>query len=71
VPGWGGLYILVMVVPSMVVLIIDQFGIVTVETECQSPVAIDPDGPVTRKASGQFMQFCRVTSLCQSVSIFS
>lgn len=37
------------------ILIVDQDGIPVFERECQSPVAIDPDGPVVFKFSAQHM----------------
>ncbi len=40
----------------MVVLIIDHFGIALHEFECQPPIAIDPDGPMSGQITGQAMQ---------------
>lgn len=40
----------------MIILVINQFGIPAIKTECQPPVSIDPDRPVAGQASTQFMQ---------------
>lgn len=55
-PGCGGLCILLMFVPLMVVLIIDEDRIGAVERGRQAPIAVHPDHPVPGKIALQRMQ---------------
>src|ERR1035437_3436215 len=54
-PGCGGLNICVMVSVPVIVLIVDENCVFSVEFEGESPIAADPNGPMAIQVAFQWM----------------
>src|SRR3954471_5948170 len=54
-PGWGGLNILERF--SMIVMVVDQYGVGVFKGESEPPILINPDRPMSSQIAGEGVQF--------------